>query len=90
MILDQPIKKWFVDHTGKDSNFKSFLKSVSWRMVGTMDTIVISYFITGQIKMAVSIGSIEVISKILLYYLHERAWEKATNPKKHEPEEKFA
>ena len=81
MILDQPIKKWFVDKTGEDTNVKSFVKSVSWRVVGTMDTIVISYLVTGQLSMALSIGSVEVVSKILLYYLHERAWEKATKVK---------
>lgn len=83
MIIDQPIKKWFVSNSGRDSNVKSLLKSVSWRIVGTIDTMVISYIVTGQLKMALSIGSIEVVSKILLYYLHERAWERATEPKKH-------
>jgi uncharacterized membrane protein len=81
MILDQPIKKWFVDTTGQDSNIKSIVKSVSWRTVGTIDTIVISFFVTGQIRMALSIGSVEVVSKILLYYFHERAWEKMTKVK---------
>jgi uncharacterized membrane protein len=81
MILDQPIKKWFVDKTGEDTNIKSFVKSVSWRIVGTIDTIVISYLVTGQLSMALSIGSVEIVSKILLYYLHERAWEKATKVK---------
>jgi len=90
MILDQPIKKWFEDNTGKYSNFKSFIKSISWRIVGTIDTIVISFFITGQMKMALSIGSIEVISKIVLYYFHERAWEKVTKSKKDEPTKEFA
>ncbi|HSJ66994.1 MAG TPA: DUF2061 domain-containing protein [Anditalea sp.] len=81
MILDQPIKKWFVDRTGEDSNIKSLVKSVSWRVVGTIDTIIISFIVTGQLTMALSIGSVEVVSKILLYYLHERAWEKATKVK---------
>jgi len=81
MILDQPIKKWFVDRTGEDTNIKSFIKSISWRIVGTIDTIIISFIITGQLSMALSIGSVEVVSKILLYYLHERAWEKATKVK---------
>jgi len=81
MILDQPIKKWFVDRTGEDTNIKSFVKSVSWRVVGTIDTIIISFIITGQLTMALSIGSVEVVSKILLYYLHERAWEKVTKVK---------
>lgn len=78
MLLDQPIKKWFVGNAGEDKHFKSILKSISWRMVGTIDTMVIAYFVTGQLKMAISIGSIEVVSKIILYYFHERAWEKAT------------
>jgi uncharacterized membrane protein len=86
MILDQFAKKLFSSKTGKDSNAKSLLKSISWRIVGTIDTIVISYFVTGQLVMAVSIGSVEVVSKILLYYLHERVWENATKEKTNEPE----
>jgi len=57
-----------------DKPIKSFLKSVSWRIVGTIDTILISYIITGKITVAVSIGSIEVITKTILYYFHERLW----------------
>jgi uncharacterized membrane protein len=90
MILDQPLKKWFVNNKGQDSNVKSFAKSISWRVVGTLDTMVISFFVTGQLVMAVSIGSIEVVTKIALYYLHERAWESATKTKSDEPEKKFA
>ena len=90
MILDQPIKKWFVAKQGKDSNFKSFMKSISWRIVGTLDTMVISFFVTGQLVMAISIGSIEVVTKIVLYYLHERAWESATKIEKDEPKKEFA
>jgi uncharacterized membrane protein len=58
-----------------DHPAKSVLKAVSWRIVGTLDTIFISYLITGRFIVAVSIGSVEVFTKILLYYLHERAWE---------------
>ena len=86
MILDQFAKRWFSSGSGKDSNAKSLLKSISWRVVGTVDTILISYFITGQLVMAVSIGSVEVFSKILLYYLHERVWENVTKEKNNEPE----
>ncbi|NLR92600.1 DUF2061 domain-containing protein [Flammeovirga agarivorans] len=57
----------------------SVAKSVSWRMVGTIDTMVISYFITGELTMAISIGSVEVFSKMVLYYFHERIWEKFTS-----------
>ncbi len=90
MLLDQPLKKWFINKNGQDSNVKSFVKSVSWRIVGTIDTMVISYFVTGELVMAVSIGSIEVVTKIGLYYLHERAWETATKVNKNEPNEEFA
>lgn len=84
MILDQFVKKLFSSKMGKDSNAKSLLKAVSWRIVGTIDTIVISYLITGQLVMAVSIGSVEVVSKIFLYYLHERVWENVTKEKSNE------
>ncbi|MDF2156763.1 DUF2061 domain-containing protein [Algoriphagus sp. CAU 1675] len=90
MILDQPIKKWFVSKKGSDSNLKSLLKSISWRIVGTLDTIIISFLVTGQLTMALSIGSVEVVSKILLYYLHERVWESATKSKINEPEKEYA
>lgn len=52
----------------------SLLKTLSWRLIGTLDTMMISYLLTGKIDVALSIGGIEVISKMLLYYLHERAW----------------
>lgn len=57
-----------------DKPIKSILKSVSWRIVGTIDTMIISYFITGRVTVALSIGSIEVITKTILYYFHERLW----------------
>ncbi|WP_340063583.1 DUF2061 domain-containing protein [Ascidiimonas aurantiaca] len=56
----------------------SVLKALSWRIIGTLDTMIISYFLTGDIKIAFGIGSIEVISKMILYYFHERAWTKFT------------
>lgn len=59
-----------------DSQLKSALKTISWRVIGTIDTMVISYFVTGELKMAFSIGSIEVVSKMILYYFHERVWNK--------------
>lgn len=57
-----------------DKPIKSIIKSFSWRIVGTIDTMIISYFITGRITVAVSIGSVEIITKTILYYFHERAW----------------
>ena len=53
---------------------RSLLKSISWRVTGTFDTIVISYLITRQVRFALSIGFVELFTKCLLYFLHERAW----------------
>lgn len=53
---------------------RSVIKGVSWRIVGTIDTTVISFFLTGELKMALKIGLTEVLTKVILYYLHERVW----------------
>jgi uncharacterized membrane protein len=60
--------------SGREGHGRSFIKAVSWRTVGTIDTFVISFFVTGKVTIAGSIASIEVVTKILIYYLHERAW----------------
>lgn len=57
-----------------EKHYRSLIKATSWRMLGTMDTIIVSYLITGKIKLAVSIGGVELFTKILLYYGHERLW----------------
>jgi uncharacterized membrane protein len=66
--------------------YRSVAKSVSWRTVGTLDTMIISYFITGDLTMAASIGSIEVFTKMALYFFHERAWNKISFGKVKEPD----
>ena len=57
-----------------DAPAKSMVKAISWRIIGTIDTILISWLLTGTLSMALSIGSIEVFSKFFLYYGHERIW----------------
>ncbi|MEM7101183.1 MAG: DUF2061 domain-containing protein [Pseudomonadota bacterium] len=57
-----------------DSHARSLAKAFSWRIVATLTTSIIAYFITGEIDTAVAIGSIEFVLKFLIYYLHERAW----------------
>lgn len=59
---------------GRERHGRSFIKAVTWRTVGTIDTFIISFFVTGKVTIAGSIASIEVVTKILIYYLHERAW----------------
>ena len=60
----------------KDKTSRSVWKTVSWRIIATLDTVIIAYLITDSLKMAASIGSIEVVTKIFLYYYHERTWNK--------------
>jgi len=57
-----------------ETHSRSLLKAVSWRVTGTIDTMLISLVITGSLKLAAAIGLTEVVTKSLLYYLHERAW----------------
>ncbi len=65
---------WRLFPWGADSHLRSFVKAVSWRVVGSLDTFLLSLLITGKLKYAVSIASAEALTKIVLYYLHERAW----------------
>tara|TARA_R110002050_G_C8517696_1_gene477296 strand:- start:42 stop:248 length:207 start_codon:yes stop_codon:yes gene_type:complete len=55
---------------------RHILKTLTWRLVGTIDTIVLSYIITGNLKIGFTIGFIEVFTKMVLYYFHERVWYK--------------
>jgi uncharacterized membrane protein len=49
-------------------------KTITWRIVGTIDTILLSWFITGNPLTGLKIGFAEVVTKMLLYYFHERVW----------------
>lgn len=53
---------------------KALAKAITWRIVGSADTVLWSYLITGSLKWAGSIGLCELITKSLFYYLHERVW----------------
>jgi uncharacterized membrane protein len=59
-----------------DKKYRSLIKGISWRLLGTIDTVIVSFLLTGKIKVALSIGGVEFISKIILYYFHERIWNK--------------
>jgi uncharacterized membrane protein len=58
----------------REAHTRSIAKAISWRITGSIDTFVLSLLITGSFKLAGSIASVEVITKITLYYVHERAW----------------
>jgi uncharacterized membrane protein len=59
---------------GYEAHSRSIVKAISWRTLGSIDTFILSWFFTGNIKAAGAIASTEVITKIILYYAHERAW----------------
>ena len=56
------------------SRKRHIAKAITWRMVGTLDTILISWFITGDPWTGLKIGLAEITTKMILYYFHERVW----------------
>jgi uncharacterized membrane protein len=60
----------------KISYKRHLLKTITWRVIGTLDTIVLSWVITGDPLVGLLIGGVELFTKMALYYIHERAWYK--------------
>ena len=60
-------------HAGKK---RSLVKTLTWRTIGTIDTIIITRVVTGSWLAGVTVGGTEVFTKMFLYYLHERGWSK--------------
>jgi adenylyl-sulfate kinase len=59
----------------KDPTVKRHLaKTISWRIVGSLDTMLLGWLITGHIEVGAKIGGVELLTKMVLYYLHERSW----------------
>ncbi len=65
---------WRLLRFSPNARWRSLVKSISWRLVGSTDTFILSLLVTGNAKYAVSIASIEALTKIALYYIHERVW----------------
>ena len=75
LILNKNTTKETFDTDRKSENPKrSIVKSVSWRVIGTIDTILISWLVTGTLTVAFSIGTVELFTKMILYFFHERIW----------------
>ena len=55
---------------------RHLLKTITWRMVGTIDTILLGWLVSGDPFIGITIGSFELITKMILYFLHERIWYK--------------
>lgn len=58
-----------------ESHVRSLVKAISWRIWGTIISVIVSFFLTHELKIALAIGAIEFFSKILLFYTHERIWD---------------
>jgi uncharacterized membrane protein len=62
--------KWL----NRTAQTRSLIKAISWRMFGALDTFLIALIVTGHVGISGSIGAAELVTKIVLYYLHDRAW----------------
>ncbi|MEN3324671.1 DUF2061 domain-containing protein [Mariniflexile soesokkakense] len=71
---NQNEKTSYKTDSAKEKPLRSIVKSISWRIIGTLDTILISWVITGELALAFSIGSVELVTKMVLYFFHERIW----------------
>mgnify|MGYP000356027528 CR=1 FL=1 len=60
----------------QEAHRRSLTKAITWRITGSVDTFLISWLVTGNPVVAVTISAIEIVTKIFLYYLHERVWGK--------------
>ena len=60
----------------EESQRRHLFKTITWRALGTLDTIVLSWIVSGNPFTGLKIGFAEVITKMLLYYFHERSWYK--------------
>lgn len=82
MIVDRMIfnnkeaKGNFEEDKNSEKPIRSIMKAVSWRVLGTIDTLLVSYFVTGKIALAASIASVDFVTKLVLYFFHERIWNK--------------
>jgi uncharacterized membrane protein len=64
----------FKEDKTSEKPLRSVAKAFSWRFIGTLDTLIVSYFITGAIGLATSIATVDFLTKLLLYFFHERIW----------------
>jgi len=61
-------------HSPNDPPTKSALKTLTWRVLASTDTLIIAWVLTGSFTLAGSIMSVEIVTKMFLYYAHERVW----------------
>ena len=57
-----------------NSRKRHIVKTITWRFIGTIDTMLLAWIVTGDPLTGLKIGLAEVVTKMILYYLHERTW----------------
>ena len=55
---------------------RSFVKALSWRVFATLITMSVAYFLTEEVKFALEIGAIDTVAKLVIYFAHERVWQR--------------
>ena len=59
-----------------ESRGRTVVKSLSWRILASATTVLIVLALTGELDIAIAIGGVEIVAKLLIFYVHERAWQK--------------
>lgn len=73
MITDILLKTFFKDPLAK----RNIVKTISWQIVGSLDTLLLSWLISGQFSLGAKIGLIELATKMVIYYYHEKVWQQS-------------
>tara|TARA_R110002049_G_scaffold94988_14_gene233498 strand:+ start:5864 stop:6130 length:267 start_codon:yes stop_codon:yes gene_type:complete len=60
----------------RESHLRSLLKAITYRITGTVTTTLLVLAVTGELAVAMAVGLVEPAVKIVVYYLHERAWQR--------------
>ena len=78
MILDQirndKENQSYQQSVASDKPVRSIVKAISWRLIGTIDTLVVSFFVVENIETATTIAGVDFVTKMILYFFHERIW----------------
>jgi len=59
-----------------DKSYRSFVKAITWRITGSIDTFFLTFIVTNKFDFALSISFLEVFTKTLLFWVHERIWDR--------------
>lgn len=58
----------------QETHYRSMIKALSWRISATLATVLIVFAFTHKIALSLGVGAVEIVIKLILYYLHERLW----------------